>query len=324
MTWTPSSRGASIPPTTSTRPCDEAEAWPSLDEVVAYRDRVRAALPEVLDVPGAREVAAMVLEHELMHHETLLYMVQQLPAHLKRGPDLLPASPGAEAPRQASVPIPAGTCVLGAPRDGRFRWDNEHPELEVEVPAFRIDALPVTNREYREFVEDGGYDDRRLWTAGGLGLDQAPRSPASGLLDREPGSDPGPDPPRRSGLRRGRRLARLGRCTARPRRSPDGAARGCRPSPSTTAPRSARPTAGHGSTPGAMTRPGPSTATSASTCGPRCRWGRIPPGPARSGSTSWSGTGGSGPPRPSGPSRASSPWRATRATPPTSSTTGTS
>ena len=35
----------------------------------------------------------MVLEHELMHHETLLYMVQQLPAELKRGPDVLPAPP---------------------------------------------------------------------------------------------------------------------------------------------------------------------------------------------------------------------------------------
>jgi ergothioneine biosynthesis protein EgtB len=152
------------PPDDVDAPVDDAEAWPSTEEVVAYRDRVRAALPEVLQVPGAREVAAMVLEHELMHHETLLYMVQQLPAHLKRGPDVLPAPPGGERPRQASVRIPAGDCVLGAPRNGRFRWDNEHPELSVAVPSFRIDALPVTNREYREFVENGGYEDRRLWT----------------------------------------------------------------------------------------------------------------------------------------------------------------
>ena len=55
-----------------------------------------------------------------------------------------------------SVPVPGGRVVLGAARNERFRWDNEHPELAVDVAPFRIDALPVTNREYREFVADGG------------------------------------------------------------------------------------------------------------------------------------------------------------------------
>jgi formylglycine-generating enzyme required for sulfatase activity len=71
--------------------------------------------------------------------------------------------------------------VLGAPRNGRFRWDNEHEELTVEVPPFRIDALPVTNREFREFLEDGGYGDRRLWSEDGWAW-------ISGHRHRQPGS----------------------------------------------------------------------------------------------------------------------------------------
>ena len=39
--------------------------------------------------------------------------------------------------------IPAGRAVLGATRNGRFRWDNEFPENVVDVPAFRIDTLPA-------------------------------------------------------------------------------------------------------------------------------------------------------------------------------------
>jgi ergothioneine biosynthesis protein EgtB len=109
----------------------------------------------------------MVLEHELMHHETLLYMVQQLPTALKRGTGSFPEAKTGEAASPSLAFVPAGTAVLGAPRKGGFRWDNEHEELTVEVAAFRMDALPVTNREFREFVEDGGYEERQLWTEDG-------------------------------------------------------------------------------------------------------------------------------------------------------------
>jgi ergothioneine biosynthesis protein EgtB len=106
----------------------------------------------------------MVLEHELMHHETLLYMLQQLPADLKRPRHGVSGPPEIPALERTPALVPAGTAVLGAPRDGRFRWDNEHPELAIVVPEFRIDTVPVTNREFRGFVEERGYEDRRLWT----------------------------------------------------------------------------------------------------------------------------------------------------------------
>ena len=153
------------PPDDGEAPKDEG--WPPLEEVLAYRDRIRRTLPEILEEDAVAAVAPMVLEHELMHHETLLYMVQQLPADLKRGSGDLPEAPAGEATRPNSVLVPAGSAVLGATRNGRFRWDNEHEEVAVEVPAFRVDTVPVTNQDFLAFVEDGGYRDRRLWADDG-------------------------------------------------------------------------------------------------------------------------------------------------------------
>jgi ergothioneine biosynthesis protein EgtB len=143
--------------------------WPERAEVLEYRDRVRRALAEALSDPGlppaAAPVVAMVVEHELMHHETLLYMVQELDHRLKERPVGWPALPPACAPGPAQgVEIPAGEVVLGAaPGSLPFGWDNEFPECRVAVPAFAVDALPVTNAGFLDFVRDGGYAKPRLW-----------------------------------------------------------------------------------------------------------------------------------------------------------------
>ena len=65
-----------------------SQAWPPLEQVLAYRDRVRGALRDSFDAVEALSgsdvladhgrVYHLVIEHELMHHETLLYMLQQL------------------------------------------------------------------------------------------------------------------------------------------------------------------------------------------------------------------------------------------------------
>ncbi len=48
-----------------------------------------------------------------------------------------------------------------------WAYDNERPAHVVDLPAFRIDAGPVTNGRYLEFVIDGGYDQPHLWAAEG-------------------------------------------------------------------------------------------------------------------------------------------------------------
>lgn len=147
-------------------PQDDAALWPPLERVLAYRDRVRSELRGGIDEPALAELWPMVLEHELMHHETLMYMLQQLPAAAKRPPaDLASEMHKPSVPRER-VSIPAGPAHLGSGSD-EFRWDNERPEHDVHVEAFAIDSLPVTNGEFREFVAAGCYADSRLWTPDG-------------------------------------------------------------------------------------------------------------------------------------------------------------
>jgi ergothioneine biosynthesis protein EgtB len=143
--------------------------WPERGVVLAYRDRVRAELGKALSDPafpsGGAAVVAMVVEHEAMHHETLLYLFQELDHGLKRRPEHWPALPAPGAPPPARpVEVPAGEAVLGAPRGSiLFGWDNEFPEARVPVPAFAVDDRPVTNADLLDFVRDGGYDEPRLW-----------------------------------------------------------------------------------------------------------------------------------------------------------------
>jgi ergothioneine biosynthesis protein EgtB len=147
---------------------DDATLWPRLDRVLAFRDRVRSELRSALGEPALAELLPMVLEHELMHQETLMYMLQQLPVAAKRPPaDLaaLPARPAVSRVRER-VRVCAGTAHLGA-GSGEFCWDNEQPEHDAHTEAFEIDSLPVTHREFREFVSAGCYSDPRLWTEDG-------------------------------------------------------------------------------------------------------------------------------------------------------------
>ena len=161
-------------------------SWPSRDEVLDFAARADAAIIDALeeaefrsDRPAMQRAQALytALEHEAMHQETLLYMWHRLPYEQKKKrpakaarsneaasskTDLWrPASAGRSGER---VRIPAGVATLGADRNRiTFGWDNEFEEHRVEVPAFEIDVHNITNAQFLEFVEAGGYRDRSLW-----------------------------------------------------------------------------------------------------------------------------------------------------------------
>ncbi len=144
------------------------EDWPALEEVLAYRDRARARLRDLaagLDLarPEDRRAIHTVVEHERMHHETLLYMFQELPPERKVRPRGWTEAPLRSLPA-GRVRVPGGRVRLGADAEAiPFGWDNEFPVHEVEVPDFTIDALPVRNAELRAFVDADGYSRRELW-----------------------------------------------------------------------------------------------------------------------------------------------------------------
>jgi ergothioneine biosynthesis protein EgtB len=150
------------------------EVWPSLKDTLAYRDSVRAALLDAVDAvesAGLGDVMAcnrrgfrMVLEHEFMHQETLLYMVQQLPLGKLRAPTPQPCYAFGTAPASRSIRVPAGRARLGAKfADLSFGWDNEFGEITVGVEGFSIDSLPVSNGEFFEFIDSGAYEQELYW-----------------------------------------------------------------------------------------------------------------------------------------------------------------
>jgi ergothioneine biosynthesis protein EgtB len=155
---------------------DPSAAWPSRAEVRAFADeadrRVLDALEgHHLEVRGhplldRAEAVHTILEHEAMHHETLLYMFHRLPFHRKRRPPGYAPHTGAGAPADEWIPVPGGQARVGCDRnDVPFGWDNEQPACVTDVPPFEIGRFDVTNERYRAFIDAGGYIDPRWWRA---------------------------------------------------------------------------------------------------------------------------------------------------------------
>ena len=136
-----------------------------------YAAEVRAHTADVLaqcsfDTDLTREgfVFAMSVQHEVQHAETMLATHQ-----LRAGPPVLDAAPAprrAEPPAAAEVLIPGGEFEMGTSTDP-WALDNERSAHRVYVPAFAIDTVPVTNGRYLEFLADGGYARRELWSPEG-------------------------------------------------------------------------------------------------------------------------------------------------------------
>jgi iron(II)-dependent oxidoreductase len=145
----------------------------SPDEARRYLSSVRGKVLDLLDtVPmeGRRLVEqgfafGMIVQHEQQHDETMLATHQ-----LRAGSPVLaaPAPPPAVVTGLVGreVRVPGGPFTMGTDTDP-WALDNERPSHVVDVPAFAIDAVPVTNGEYVAFIADGGYDDPRWWSAAG-------------------------------------------------------------------------------------------------------------------------------------------------------------
>lgn len=162
--------------------------WPSLAEIYAYRDRVRAAIVGLGDrlhalastsgdlLLARGRVLHLVAEHELMHHETLLYLLHALPTADLVQPPLFAGRPLAapvcarhDGTGSARVAIAAGPARLGTNWDDvAFAWDIELDATEVDVAAFELDARAVTQAEFAAFIADGGYSRSDLWDDGDL------------------------------------------------------------------------------------------------------------------------------------------------------------
>src|ERR1051326_2319280 len=170
-----------IDPDTEAGVKNPTDLWPRREEVQAYGRAADKLIERALcearieddNVPQLRraEAAFAILEHEQMHQETLLYMFHNLPYERKRDVGLLGGQvaelPGKSTTRQPVnhlIDIPRGMATLGAdPNEIGFGWDNEVPQMRVEVDAFAIQKHNVTNGEYLDFITATGAKPPHFW-----------------------------------------------------------------------------------------------------------------------------------------------------------------
>ena len=143
---------------------------PSLDEVRAYRAHVDAALDRVL--PGlpdsALELVELGIHHEQQHQELLL---TDILATFAENP-LEPAYADPKPARCFAVepltfhPGREGVVEIGAAESG-FAFDSEGPRHRVFLAGHKLANRRVTNKEWREFIDDGGYRTPALWLSDG-------------------------------------------------------------------------------------------------------------------------------------------------------------
>src|SRR2546421_5855962 len=159
------------------RPKRGTKSRPTVKETVAYRNHVDERMLRFLDstndVPNAQTILSLVrlgLEHEMQHQELLVYDIKHLLCDQFNAP--LKTAPPSIANVSGMVEVEGGLFELGYgssmgvppmthAQDARatFAWDNEKPAHKVWLEDFSIDRALVSNGDYLEFVDDGGYKD---------------------------------------------------------------------------------------------------------------------------------------------------------------------
>jgi len=140
---------------------------PGLDEVLAYRAHVDAAMMDVCADEDLQSIIALGLNHEQQHQELILTDIK----HAFFQNPLLPAYRAKPAAPRASQDLawcehPGGLSLIGHDSPN-FAFDNERPRHQVLLRPFRIASRPVSNGEYQAFIADGGYRRAEFWLSDG-------------------------------------------------------------------------------------------------------------------------------------------------------------
>jgi 5-histidylcysteine sulfoxide synthase/putative 4-mercaptohistidine N1-methyltranferase len=163
--------------------------WARVGEVHEYRQQVYEVVSNVIQQhchgqPITQRdplwALMMCFEHERIHLETSSVLLRETPLHLLQTPDhWAPTYPhaadtptsyptsGHDYPNENRMIAVAGKKVtLGKPTTfPTFGWDNEYGHRTVNVPDFAASEFMITNAEFWDFVNDGGYRNPDYWSA---------------------------------------------------------------------------------------------------------------------------------------------------------------
>jgi ergothioneine biosynthesis protein EgtB len=147
---------------------------PTVAEVYAYRAHVDAAMERLLLQADDSLLAVLEplvtigIHHEQQHQELLVTDIKHVfsvnplrPVYRER-----PAQPTQNPGALRWVPFAAGLTWIGHDGEG-FAYDNETPRHQQFVQPFSLADRLITNGEYLEFMNDGGYSRAELWLSMG-------------------------------------------------------------------------------------------------------------------------------------------------------------
>ncbi len=155
---------------------DKNYEWPSPEKVKWHRDQTRAIVDKFIreceftlpiDWNSPMWIILMGIEHERIHLETSSILMRELPLELvNEHPMWGKINPlGGQPPQNELIKVVGGKVEMGKSKSNPiYGWDNEYGYASEEVKAFKASKYLVSNQEFLEFVEDGGYENKELWT----------------------------------------------------------------------------------------------------------------------------------------------------------------
>lgn len=147
---------------------------PTTGEVYAYREYVDEAMQEFLEeLPAVsahfEAVFELGLNHEQQHQELLLTDLKYILANNPLFPTYLlnkKTSLEKVSLQENYLQIDADLYQVGYQGD-EFYFDNEKGVHQVYLHKFKISNKLITNAEYLEFMEAGGYTQFKYWLSAG-------------------------------------------------------------------------------------------------------------------------------------------------------------
>jgi ergothioneine biosynthesis protein EgtB len=149
---------------------------PTNEEVFRFRESVDERVEELIrnapeaDLERIEFLVVTGIQHEQQHQELLVTEVKHILG--SNVPELREPYRPSSSNRHRSAPafrwcsFEGGLHEIGN-LEGGWCWDNELPVHKVWLEGFSLASRLVTNGEYLEFIQDGGYRNSLLWLSNG-------------------------------------------------------------------------------------------------------------------------------------------------------------
>ena len=145
---------------------------PTVKEVYAYRAHIDEKINDLLrrkkNDPQLLRIVEVAINHEEQHQELLMMDIKNIFA---TNPLNVAYSEKKKIAHQQKdknwYSFNEGLYEIGSKGD-QFSYDIENPRHRKFLHAFKISSSLVTNRDYLEFITDGGYRNPKLWLSKGL------------------------------------------------------------------------------------------------------------------------------------------------------------